>query len=110
MKLLDELPGPLWPFCKSEIYASVLNGAQFAFAEPPPPEAALVIDDIRGYRLELAAALRAVRRTRARPDDRQRAAIRVAELRAAIVRKHMRLRRLSIGYRASPAAPVHYWP
>jgi len=110
MKASDELPPLLWPFTPREIYAFVLGGACFAFAEPRAPEVELVVEDIRAGKSELAAALRSVRGPRLSPANRQRAAARVVELRDELVKKHLRLRGMSLGFRASPSAPVHLWP
>ena len=110
MKLDDELPGPLWPFCAREIYGFTLTGPLFVFAQPVAPRAAVIVDDIRSDKFELSAALKYLRRPNLRPLHRQRAAARIAELRASLVKRHLQLRRLSIGYCPSPTAPVHLWP
>lgn len=110
MKAPDELPPLLWPFTPREIYGFTLGGAQFAFPTPADPWVPVVIDSIHLDRVELAAALKSVRGARLSPANRQRAAARVVELRSIIVKKYLRLRELSIGFRAAPCAPVHLWP
>lgn len=110
MKASAELPPLLWPFRASEVYASTLNGPCFVFAEPAPPRAALIFDDIQADRLDLQAALKFARRPRLTPIQRQRAAEQVVAIRAALIRNHLRLRELSVGFRAAPSAPVHLWP
>lgn len=110
MKPYDALPGLLWPFASREVYAFVLGGTRFVFDEPPQPEVAIVVEDIRTAKLELVAALKAVRAARAKPDARTSAGMRIVELRRLLIRKHMRLRKLSIGYQANRSAPVQLWP
>lgn len=109
-KIADALPPLLWPFRACEIYAYVLDGPVFVVEDPLWPRAQLVIEDIRTDRVELKAALNYLKRPHMNKEARQRAIERVAALRRALVAKHLRLRELSIGFRASPSAPVHRWP
>lgn len=109
MKPAEELPPLLWPFTARELYGFVPGGAQFAFAEPRPPAAELILCDIHDCKAELGLALKAVRNARSRPDVRAAAAELVTRRRRELVRLHLKLRPLSVGYRASPSSPIRPW-
>lgn len=110
MKAAQDLPPLLWPFRPVEIYAFTSAGARLMFKDPPDPLVMLRLEDVVQAKHELVAALKTVRNPRTTDAGRKSAAMQAAELRRSLLRLYLWLRRQSIGFRASPSAPIHYWP